>query len=326
MSSSLLPLAFLLLVLFIFSSPAQSQSDPSSVTDLFVPDSCNSIAQLHDHVMVDIQIEFANKTRFNPSLGTFQLIHAKLDNIEYKPILRAIKGMCKNSTRELRFESGLSVNFDPFSEYFSNEIFALNADESVSVIIRVDSITTTTDFQIFDVIQNKDIGKALDLLEAQIGINAVDQWGQSALMLAVSFNIIPIVAGLINAKRPKIDINYAKPNGKTAIFYVLESKDPDSWLLNAMLRRGAEPNVKLISEGASGNTPLHYACLLGKYQHAEILLEYGADPNATNEHGQMPMHLLRDLTPSVKSRLKTAFEAAFQKQSTARIAPLHKEL
>ena len=301
-------LAVLVLLLLVVS--AQTSIVPSSTEDLYIPDNCNTLVRLHDHVLLDMHLKFDNGTIYRPVSQNNQNIYGKLDNIDDKPILKAIKGMCKNSTRLLRYESANEANLEPFSSFFGH------VTDPVNLVIRVDSITTPTDFQIFQIIHNKDIAKALDLLEMQVGINAVDEWGQSALMLAISSGVVPIVAGLLNARMPKIDINYAKANGKTAIFYVVEStKADDSWLLNAMLRRGADPNVKMLNEGSFGNTPLHFACLLGKYSHVELLLEYGADPDAVNEYGQRPMNLLRDLVPSVKARMKKAFEAAWQKQS-----------
>lgn len=309
------------LVLLVILLPAVSVQSSSiqiqtSTEDLYIPDNCVTLVQLHDHVLLDMHIKFDNGTIYRPIPQNNQNIYGKLDNIDDKPILKAIKGMCKNSTRLLRYESANEANWEPFSSFFGLVMDERDGNIPINLVIRVDSITTPADFQIFQIIHNKDIAKALDFLEMQMGINAVDQWGQSALMLAISSGVVPIVAGLLNARMPKININYAKANGKTAIFYVIEStKADDSWLLNAMLRRGADPNVKMLNEGSFGNTPLHFACLLGKYSHVELLLEYGADPDAVNEYGQRPMNLLRDLVPSVKARMKKAFEAAWQKQS-----------
>ena len=62
-------------------------------------------------------------------------------------------------------------------------------------------------------------------------------------------------------------------------------------ILQALLRRGADPNVAVLQEGSKGNTPLHFACLLEKHKHAEMLLEYGANPLAVNQHGQTPFQV-----------------------------------
>ena len=38
-------------------------------------------------------------------------------------------------------------------------------------------------------------------------------------------------------------------------------------------------------------TPLHLAAQQGFVESARLLLEYGADPNAKNGRGEMPIHL-----------------------------------
>ena len=48
----------------------------------------------------------------------------------------------------------------------------------------------------------------------------------------------------------------------------------------------------LAKQGAVGNTPLHFACLLEKPEHAIVLLEFGADANVVNEHGQTALQLV----------------------------------
>jgi hypothetical protein len=65
----------------------------------------------------------------------------------------------------------------------------------------------------------------------------------------------------------------------------------------------------MLLQGSKGNTPLHYACLLERTKHAELLLEYGALPDARNEHGQRPLDLLpRDAVRSTKLYFKRIFD------------------
>jgi ankyrin repeat protein len=140
-------------------------------------------------------------------------------------------------------------------------------------------------------------------------------------MMAVSKQYLPVVASLLNARRPKVDVNMAKSSGFTAVFYAVEKATPT--ILQALLRRGADPNVVILQSGSRGNTPLHYACMLEKTKHAELLLEYGADPTATNEHGQMPLQLLpADAVRSTKLSLKNLFEAAYNKIQAAKVKQL----
>ena len=54
---------------------------------------------------------------------------------------------------------------------------------------------------------------------------------------------------------------------------------------------------------------MHFACLLEKTKHAELLLEYGALPNAVNEYGKSPLQLVpHDAVRSTKLFFKKMFE------------------
>ena len=58
-----------------------------------------------------------------------------------------------------------------------------------------------------------------------------------------------------------------------------------------------------------GTTVLHFACMWERIKHADLLLQYGADPEATNEHGVTPVQMLpRGLTRSVKFEFKEMFD------------------
>ena len=81
-----------------------------------------------------------------------------------------------------------------------------------------------------------------------------------------------------------------------------------------MLRRGADPNTILTSSDSMGNTALHLACYLEKEKHAELLLQYGANPNVSNNFGFKPLDLLpRDATPSNKISFKRMFQDAIER-------------
>jgi len=140
----------------------------------------------------------------------------------------------------------------------------------------------------------------------------MDEWGQTPLMLALSRprELLSVVAFLMNTRRPMVDVNLAKASGFTALFYAVEHNLPVE-ILKALLRRGGDPNMAATSEGSIGNTPLHYACFLEKLKHAEALLEYGANPFATNQHGQNPFQLIPvNMLKSSKLAFQKIFQAA----------------
>jgi ankyrin repeat protein len=135
-------------------------------------------------------------------------------------------------------------------------------------------------------------------------------------MTAVQRGVLPVVAGLLNARRPRVDIDMEKGNGFSALFYAVDL--PNVSIMQALLRRGANPNKQLNSEGNRGNTPLHLSCRLDKKDHAKMLLEYGALPAATNDYGQVPLQLVpRDSVTSNKRAFLKHFEAAAKRLSEA---------
>ena len=77
------------------------------------------------------------------------------------------------------------------------------------------------------------------------------------------------------------------------MFYAVEKATPG--ILQALLRRGgggADPNEIVTQDGGRGIRPYTMrACSRGS-KHAALLLEFGARPDATNEHGQQPLQLV----------------------------------
>lgn len=74
--------------------------------------------------------------------------------------------------------------------------------------------------------------------------------------------------------------------GIPALRYVLESSSSTQKMLELLLRNGAKPNDV---EMAEGSTPLLYAMDKGKREETKLLLQYGADVNATDEQKRLPL-------------------------------------
>jgi hypothetical protein len=61
--------------------------------------------------------------------------------------------------------------------------------------------------------------------------------------------------------------------------------------------------------------------MLEKIKHAELLLEYGANPVAANEFGSTPLHLVpSDAVRSTKLYFKKIFDDAIRKRNEEAIA------
>eukprot|EP01034_Spumella_vulgaris_P024693 gene24693-31067_t len=108
--------------------------------------------------------------------------------------------------------------------------------------------------------------------------------------------VLSTVVGIYNY----VNHDHAHGSGFTALFYAVQKASPS--ILGALLRRGADPNVIILQEGSR---------------------EYGALPNAVNQHGQTPLQLLpADAVRSTKLYFKKSFEDAYTKLRTAAAAEI----
>lgn len=97
------------------------------------------------------------------------------------PAHKGVKGMCKNSTRVLSWNSiDNGLNLFPIPQ--SNAFFK-GHENGLQLTIRVDQITKPEDYQIFDAFRQENISLILDLIYDRKGINAVDEWGQTPVSI-----------------------------------------------------------------------------------------------------------------------------------------------
>ncbi len=114
--------------------------------------------------------------------------------------------MCKGATRRISWSNPANVDLYPL---FVKE---LNSDsQALSVDITVAYVTTSEEYQIFSALRSGNMTFVTDLIDNHVGINAVDEWGQTPLMIAVQMKYLPIIASLLNTRMPKVDVNAAKP-------------------------------------------------------------------------------------------------------------------
>lgn len=90
----------------------------------------------------------------------------------------------------------------------------------------------------------------------------------------------------------KVPIDVQDQSGRTPLYLATCAPKSAATLINS----GA--NSALADTG--GNSPLHFACYHGHLESIELLLEAGADPNAKNLLGSIP---LQHLVMGLKSRL-----------------------
>ncbi|KAJ1431981.1 ankyrin repeat-containing domain protein [Ochromonadaceae sp. CCMP2298] len=285
------------------------------IEDVFTPVSCGEPAKIGDHILIEFAVVLENGTETSAQKSPMQLYHVLLGDSEELPVNALLAGMCVNETRRITWVDSADVNMQPV---FSVEKLA-DLDQGISLTITVGTITTALEYAIFDLLRaknTKSTSAALDLIEAHMGVNAVDEWGHTPLMVAVQGERMEVVAALLNTRMPTADLNKEKSSGFTALFYAVELEQPS--LLTALLRRGAHPTPSIKQAGSRGTTPLHLACKLEKLKHIEELLTYGADPDALNEHGQIALQLIpNDAVRSTKLYVQRLFEEARVKNAEA---------
>ncbi len=135
------------------------------------------------------------------------------------------------------------------------------------------------------------------LIDAGADVNAVDQYGNTALHYASSIGMTKalVAAGayvtdprLLHAARTPeqtryyieagLDVNYVAKNGKTALHYAHDAKQTIM-----LITAGADVNVA----DANGETPLHVA---KSPETAMSLIDADANVNAQDNKGQTPLH------------------------------------
>jgi hypothetical protein len=204
-------------ILLVIVSHTTGTSNSLRTEDYFVPESCDKIAEQSDHLLVEYEFIFANGSRGLSVLAPDQLFHMQLSNLDDLPITKGLKGMCQNATRDFIWDSALDVNFSPFvigkSAYSSY-------DETITIRVHLTHLTTQPDYLIFDAFRSENHGQALEIIRESKGINAVDEWGQSTLMIVVANQNYPVFAALMNTRRPTVDVNLVKSVRHIYIYYV----------------------------------------------------------------------------------------------------------
>ena len=277
-----------------------------------VVDSCENdskIASYGDHLLfeytlMDIQGEVFYET---PMYG--QLVHVLLtavDDAETVSVSSMLTGMCEGSKKKLTIDmSDTKMVLGPILIPASHN----KSDNIIHATINVRHITSSKDYEIFIALRQKNLTKSVQLIQNHIGINVFDEWGQTPLMISTINNYLFVVSALFNTVRPPVDVNLTKNNGFAAIHYAVSLSGTE--ILKFLLKRKADPDAAIQERGSKGNTPLHLACLLEKPDHAELLLQNGANPLSINEHGARPLSMVpRDAVTSVRLKFKKLFEEA----------------
>lgn len=306
-------LTFLLFIVFNVIHLTRSQTDdveePEEISfetaDLFIPTDCESVVKPGDHLILQYELIYENGTTAYNVAPPSQLLHVTVSEEDDNNIQRGLKGMCKNATRKI---SWLGI-----AEISPLETLGLAMVQYLrSAIVTVVHLTEPLDFEIFRHIDEGNSSAVYEMLSIRHGALAVNEWGESTLMVTVRKEFLSSFSYIMNTRLPMVDMNFAKSSGHTVLFYAVQSKSTS--MLKALLQRGADPTVTLKALGSEGSTPLHFAMLFERKAHAELLLQYGADPNAVNANGMTPLQLLpKDVSRRTKLQYKSMLEKAADK-------------
>ena len=119
--------------------------------------------------------------------------------------------MCESATRIFKWNDAENVDLSPLLSPAA--LTGGIEDSNVTLSITLHHITEQSDYQLIDAFKQNNISLVLDLVTDHKGINARDEWGQTSLMLAVMRNEQMVIAALLNARMPKVDVNAAKSVG-----------------------------------------------------------------------------------------------------------------
>ena len=119
------------------------------------------------------------------------------------------------------------------------------------------------------------------LLNDGADVNAENAAGKTPLMLAVGD-----IALLNKLLDNHAKVNAADSEGMTALHYACRNKSVKG-IVEELIKRGADVEAKMEREEL---TPLHIACQKGSQVLSGILLDNGADINASTPEGLVPVH------------------------------------
>lgn len=283
----------------------------SVVVETLIPsDECEAVAEEGDHLMLQYNVTDMSGSK-NFDHAAHMQTHVLVGADELSPAwTEGLTGMCKGELRRITFPRESMVGFGPtLGEVVQSDETTYKAE------IKIVSLTKSADYTIFKHLQAGESTVVLDMIDNHTGVNAVDEYGATPLMVAVQLKMQVIVAVLLNAWKPKVDVNFAKPSGHTVLFYAVAQQDYS--ILRALLKRGADPNVALVQPDSLGWTPLHFACKFENIKHVQALLDYGADPLVETLDGKTVLDVASASPYSVRKKIADILNEAVMRMEEA---------
>ncbi|KAJ5613453.1 ankyrin repeat-containing domain protein [Penicillium lagena] len=129
------------------------------------------------------------------------------------------------------------------------------------------------------------------LLEHGGDINAIDQFGCTALYQAVESGLLDIAELLLDhgadVNMTGLDTKEARPSRISPLHAASDIDNENMLIFDLLFKYGADPNP--IDD--EGKTPLHWTVTGDSVAKARVLLENGADVNARALNGETPLEI-----------------------------------
>lgn len=129
------------------------------------------------------------------------------------------------------------------------------------------------------------LAKIQEMLNSGVDINATDEYGNTALMYAISEVHIKIAKLLIEKG---IDVNAENSHGKTALGEAFRCGFDD--IIKLLIEKGVDVNAKLVVGQERGQTALSEASSRGYVDIVKLLIDKGCDIHATTDDGYTVLH------------------------------------
>ena len=136
-------------------------------------------------------------------------------------------------------------------------------NQDIIIELEVVKVTTKKEYSIFACFESPELTDhhsqetcALSRLSEIDDITVEDDNENTLLMLSVRYQMLTLFAQILNSRPKEMSmadmVNVQKKSGHTALLYaVSNTKDEHSSVIKGLLKRGADPNLRVVSNGYS---------------------------------------------------------------------------